>query len=126
MNQSNFLKNSTATGFLFLFLAVALGAFGAHGLQKILTPKALKTFHTGVTYQYYHSFALIFIGILSHQMNKFFKLSFYSYLIGMIIFSFNCYLYAITGIKFFAIIVPVGGVAFMIGHIATLIKIIKD
>ncbi|HIJ33150.1 MAG TPA: DUF423 domain-containing protein, partial [Gammaproteobacteria bacterium] len=51
-----------AFGAINAFLAVALGAFGAHGLQDILTPNALQTWHTGVDYHGFHALGLILVG----------------------------------------------------------------
>jgi uncharacterized membrane protein YgdD (TMEM256/DUF423 family) len=100
------------TGFCLLGLAVLLGAFGAHGLKNLVTPEKLVTFETGVRYH----FGIVLIGML-HQFFPLIKIkiSFILFLIGIVLFSFNCYLYVITGLKVFALIVPVGGTAFLIG-----------
>jgi uncharacterized membrane protein YgdD (TMEM256/DUF423 family) len=58
-------KKILIAGSTFLFLAVLLGAFGAHGLKKILDVQALETFRTGVTYQFYHGFGLICLALIS-------------------------------------------------------------
>ena len=57
--------NYLILGSLFLFVAVAIGAFGAHGLKKIVEPKMLETFETGVRYHFYHSFGLISLGLIA-------------------------------------------------------------
>ena len=123
-----FDKNSKAiliTGFTLLLLAVAFGAFGAHGLEKMLAENHLKTFKTGVTYQFYHSFSLILLGIIAQLTQKKWNSSFLFYLIGILLFSFNCYIYALTQIKFFAMIVPIGGISFMIAHTTVIYRLIK-
>jgi uncharacterized membrane protein YgdD (TMEM256/DUF423 family) len=58
--QNFYLKTAAILG----ALAVALGAFGAHTLKKILSDKYLEVFETAVRYQFYHVFALIAVGIL--------------------------------------------------------------
>lgn len=95
-------------GTLCLFLGVAFGAFGAHGLEKQVSLKALQTFKTGVTYQFYHGFALLFIGVLIELRKNaasLLKRAGLFYLVGVLLFSFNCYFYALTQNKIFALIV---------------------
>lgn len=119
-------KKSLITGTAILLLAVLIGAFGAHGLKNMVEADKLVTFETGVRYHFYHGFALIFLGLIQ-QIFQPIKLnfSFWSFLIGILLFSFNCYLYALTSMKVFAMIVPVGGVLFLLGWIIMMVKIIK-
>ena len=104
-------------GSLFGFLAVGIGAFGAHGLEGLITEHALSRYHTGVNYQFYHVIALLLIGVLSpqHQNNKLLSLSGYSFMAGIILFSGSLYLYAFTGITTFGMVTPFGGLAFLAG-----------
>lgn len=92
-------------------LAVLLGAFGAHGLKKILSPELLETFKTGVNYQFLHGFAIFIVASLSKEIDI--KLINLLFLLGIVLFCGNCYLYSITQIKTFAMIVPLGGVSFI-------------
>jgi uncharacterized membrane protein YgdD (TMEM256/DUF423 family) len=112
---NNKAKNYIFWGVIFLFLAVGLGAFGAHGLEKMLTVKALATYKTGVTYQFYHGFGLMLIGILQLQLGIDLSKSAYLFFAGIILFCFNCYLYSITQVKALAMIVPFGGTFFLLG-----------
>ena len=57
-------KTIFTTGILFGFLAVVLGAFGAHGLEKVLDSSLIDTFNTGVTYQMYHALLLLILVFL--------------------------------------------------------------
>ena len=57
-------------GAIFGLLAVIIGAFGAHGLEKILSAHAMQRYHTGVEYQFYHVAALLSVGILSSRYTK--------------------------------------------------------
>lgn len=66
MERNHFLLIASVSG----MLAVILGAFGAHGLEKLVDTKMLQRFHTGVEYQFYHSLALLFISILYKQIKK--------------------------------------------------------
>jgi len=60
-------KKFISIGAIMAGLAVALGAFGAHGLKKIVELETVQTFQTGVQYQMYHALALVLIGILSEK-----------------------------------------------------------
>jgi len=99
-------------------LAVILGAFGAHGLKKILTPEMLEVFKTGVQYQFYHTFALLAVGILMYfSESKSLKWSANMFIVGIVLFSGSLYALAISGIKILGAITPLGGVAFIVGWI---------
>lgn len=105
-------------GATFGLLAVIIGAFGAHGLEKSLSPHALSRYHTGVDYQFYHVFGLIFVGILkSKQASSSLLLNYsgFAFIIGILLFSGSLYLYAITGITKFGMVTPIGGLSFIIG-----------
>jgi uncharacterized membrane protein YgdD (TMEM256/DUF423 family) len=110
---------------VFFMLAVALGAFGAHGLKPILTEKAMQTYQTGVQYQFLHAIALFIVSFIGHLYQMRIQLTFWIFTAGIIFFSFNCYLYAFTGVKAFAMIVPVGGLLFLIGWSTLVGKIVK-
>lgn len=108
------------------FLAVALGAFGAHGLEAKLTEKQLNTWEKAVNYQMFHTGALLVTGLL---MAKFQSASLtwagWMFLIGIILFSGSLYIYSTTSIKTFAMITPIGGVAFLIGWILLGTAVVK-
>jgi uncharacterized membrane protein YgdD (TMEM256/DUF423 family) len=112
-------KKAWLAGTIFLALAVLIGAFGAHGLKNLVTPEKLVTFETGVRYHFYHAFGVLFLAAFA-QLNptKKIGLSFSAFTVGILLFSFNCYLYALTEIKTFAMIVPVGGTLFVLGWLA--------
>lgn len=111
---------------LLLALGVLIGAFGAHGLQKMVEAEKLVTFETGVRYHFFHSLGLLAVGIISlirPQFNN--KKTVLFFLAGIILFSFNCYFYVLTGIKTFAMIVPLGGVSFIFGWVSLMLGIRK-
>lgn len=95
-------------------LGVALGAFGAHGLKSILSPEMLETYKTGIFYHFIHVAVLLALS-LNTKYN--FSLPFYFVFAGIILFSFSLYAYALSGIKIFAMITPIGGVSLIIGWI---------
>jgi len=97
------------------FLAVALGAFAAHGLSSRLSEQLLATFQTGVQYHMYHTLALIGIGILSlhYPGSTALRTSGLLFLAGIVIFSGSLYVLALSGIRWLGAITPIGGVAFL-------------
>ncbi|XDD46352.1 DUF423 domain-containing protein [Leptospira sp. WS39.C2] len=104
------------------FLAVGIGAFGAHGLKKIITPELLITFETGNRYHFYHTFAALFTFLLLlvvtlyepiPKVDSFLRISGWLFLLGILIFSFSLYALAVTGIKILGAITPFGGVSFL-------------
>lgn len=114
-------------GAIFGFFSVALGAFGAHGLEKALSPELLETFKTAVEYQFLHSIVLLIVALLAaHQLTSLsIKLSGYFFLVGILLFSGSLYLYVATQIKLFAMITPVGGLFFLFGWLALLVASLK-
>lgn len=111
-------KSGIVYGSLLLALGVIIGAFGAHGLEKMVEASKLATFETGVRYHFYHAFAILLasiIALVKPQMNIAKPILFFS--IGILLFSFGCYSYVVTGIKTIAMIVPFGGVSFIVGWI---------
>lgn len=119
-------KRSLILGTMLLGLAVLIGAFGAHGLKSLVTPERLVTFETGVRYHFYHAFAVVILGLVQ-QIFQSMKLSasLWAFVVGIFLFSFNCYLYTLTGLKVFAMIVPVGGVLFIAGWVVLFIQSLK-
>ena len=99
-------------------LSVMLGAFGAHGLKKIISPEMLEVFKTGVQYQFYHTFALLAVGILMHfNTSKALKWSANLFMTGIILFSGSLYALSISGVKILGVITPIGGAAFIAGWV---------
>lgn len=105
-------------GCVFGFLAVAIGAFGAHGLKNVLDDYSMGIYKTGVEYHFWHSLALLGVGVLSRFSNpNILKYSGCAFSFGIIIFSGSLYLLAFTKIKWLGAITPIGGVSFMVGWI---------
>jgi uncharacterized membrane protein YgdD (TMEM256/DUF423 family) len=119
-------KRSLLTGSILLALAVLIGAFGAHGLKSMVEADKLVTFETGVRYHFYHGLGLLFLGILQ-LLYKTLRLdvTYFAFTFGTLLFSFNCYLYVLTGIKTMAMIVPLGGLLFVLGWIYLSAKLLK-
>jgi uncharacterized membrane protein YgdD (TMEM256/DUF423 family) len=102
--------NWTAIGAISAFIAVALGAFGAHGLRNTLEPRMLEVFEVGVRYQMYHALALVAVGTVSNA-----NLAGWFFLAGTVLFSGSLYGLALTGARFFGPITPLGGLCFLVG-----------
>jgi uncharacterized membrane protein YgdD (TMEM256/DUF423 family) len=101
------------------FLAVAAGAFAAHGLSRSLSPEALGWFETGARYHAYHALALLAISCLArlepYRGATTLNVAGWGFLLGVVLFSGSLYAMALTGVKAFAFITPLGGIAFLAG-----------
>ena len=108
--------------------AIILGAFGAHGLKKILTPEMLKVFHTGVEYQFYNTFGLFMTTVLTmlRPYNKKLKVAQLLILIGTLIFSISLYLLTILNLPILGAITPIGGTLQIIAYVLLAYAILKD
>lgn len=108
------------------FLGVALGAFGAHGLEGVLSDEMLKIYQTGVLYHLIHSAALLSLVCANQKLwtSPWISRICIAWLAGIMIFSGSLYVLATTGIKILGAITPVGGIAFLLGW-AMVTKIIK-
>lgn len=121
------LKTFVLLGSVNAFLAVALGAFGAHGLKDKLPADLLAVYQTGVHYHMFHALGLILIAILSKFMpSQLIGWSGWSIFIGIVLFSGSLYVLSISGIRMLGIITPFGGVAFLIGWICLAVAAIRE
>ncbi len=101
------------------FLAVALGAFGAHGLKARIGQDLLAVYQTGVQYHTTHALSLLAVGIVAHWLSDsvLLQLSGWLFLAGIILFSGSLYLLAISGLGWLGAITPLGGTAFLAGWV---------
>lgn len=103
-------------GAAFALLAVALGAFGAHGLEGRLTPDDLATFETGVRYQMYHALGLLLLALRSPGLSGgWIRVSVWAFTLGILLFSGSLYVLVLSGIRGLGAVTPFGGVAFLVG-----------
>lgn len=109
------------------FLSVALGAFGAHGLEGRVEPKYLETWQTGVQYQMFHAVGILIIGVLLGNLpvNSLLNWSGWLMLIGIILFSGSLYVLSVTGISILGAITPLGGVSFLIAWVLVIIAAVR-
>ena len=115
-------------------LAVALGAFAAHGLDKVfvekyqgqtrvvagetvpLSKKFLNDFKTGAEYQMYHSLALLSVGLMAARRRSWrLTAAGVSFTLGIVLFSGSLYVLTLTGVTKWGMVTPLGGVAFLVG-----------
>jgi len=100
------------------FLAVALGAFGAHGLEGKVSEKMLGTWEKAVNYQMFHTMALFITGLLVEKIaGGSIVWAGWLFFFGILLFSGSLYVYSTTGIKSLAMITPFGGLTFLAGWI---------
>ncbi|HKJ69816.1 MAG TPA: DUF423 domain-containing protein [bacterium] len=103
-------------GSLFGGLAVLFGAFGAHILESQIASGMLETFSTGVHYQMFHALALLAIAAFGSQgKNRRLHIAGWAFILGIILFSGSLFILVLSGIRWFGMITPFGGVAFLIG-----------
>ncbi len=106
---------------LYGFLAVGLGAFGAHGLQKMLATvedgaKRLDWWETAAHYHLIHALALGLVGVfVSQHPNRLGTAAGVAFAIGVLVFSGSLYTMTLTGIRWLGAITPLGGLALMAG-----------
>ncbi|WP_136466777.1 DUF423 domain-containing protein [Flagellimonas onchidii] len=113
-------KTILVTAIALGLLAITLGAFGAHGLKKIVDAAAVESFNTGVRYQMYHALFLLFLGIWDGIALKQKRIVFSLVLIGVAMFSFSIYLLALNQLTSFdfkriGFITPIGGIFLILG-----------
>lgn len=98
------------------FLAVGLGAFGAHALKARLSPELLATFEVGVRYQMYHALALLAVGWAATRWpGTLVNASGWLFVTGTVVFSGSLYILSLTGVRWLGAITPIGGAAFLAG-----------
>lgn len=108
MNQQLAGRIAAATG----FLAIALGAFGAHGLKGLLTQNGTADiWEKAVFYHFIHAVMLFVLA----DRKPFPATAWWSFLIGIIVFSGSLYLLAVTNVLWLGAVTPVGGISFLFG-----------
>jgi len=121
------LKTFIIIGAINAFLAVALGAFGAHGLEGRVEQKYLEIWKTGVTYQMFHATGLLIVGVLLGRLpaNALLSWSGWMMLIGIILFSGSLYVMTLTKISILGAITPLGGLLFLAAWILIVVAAVK-
>jgi uncharacterized membrane protein YgdD (TMEM256/DUF423 family) len=120
-------KTILITSSVLLALAVAIGAFGAHGLKTHISEDMMQTYKTGVEYHFYHALGLLLIGVLSMSMpSGLLNWSAILLIAGIVLFSGSLYVLAIAGIKWLGAITPLGGLSFIAGWIVLALAVWRN
>jgi len=94
------------------FAAVALGAFGAHGLKRILEEnQTAAAWHTAVLYHFIHAVMLFILA----QRQPFARGPWWCFVAGILLFSGSLYLLALTKAPWLGPLTPLGGISFLVG-----------
>lgn len=130
-NRQSMNKRIIITAALLGLIAVILGAFGAHTLKAWLSAEQIAIWDKGVTYQFYHTFAMLYLSTFARYKNKLINISYFCFLVGIILFSGSLYVLstsALIGIlpEQIGFITPVGGLFFILGWIMLFLAAIKD
>ncbi|MBT8243996.1 MAG: DUF423 domain-containing protein [Winogradskyella sp.] len=123
-------KKLLLTGSIFGIFAIILGAFAAHGLEKLVDENSIKSFETGVRYQMYHAFLLLILGRSSFLPEKVKSRIWILTIVGIFFFSFSIYALATNSLTSFnfktiAFITPIGGLILILAWVLMLITILK-
>jgi len=123
-------KKLLIAGSVLGILGIILGAFAAHGLEKLVDTDAIKTFETGVRYQMYHAFLLLILGSTHFLPERIKSRILVLVIVGVFFFSFSIYALATNSLTSFdfktiAFITPVGGLILILAWVLMLITILK-
>lgn len=111
------LRWALAIGAIAGLLAVAAGAFGAHGLRGVVSERGLAVFDTAASYQMYHSLALVLVSLMPALglSRRLLAASAVALATGIVVFSGSLYLLVLTSTPWLGAVTPLGGVSFIIG-----------
>jgi uncharacterized membrane protein YgdD (TMEM256/DUF423 family) len=128
MTLNNNSKKFLAIASFMMALAIALGAFGAHGLKSIVSDSMMKVYATGVEYHFYNTLGLFIVAFLINFYPKSKKLirSAWLIVIGMCIFSFSLYALVLLSMPILGAITPIGGSLLIIAWLMVTYAILKD
>lgn len=125
-------KQIIITASTFGILAVAFGAFGAHGLKERISVSDIEIWKTAVEYHFYHTLALLFLSTFSRSRSRLINSAYWCFSFGILLFSGSLYLLAVSNLlKFdFAFVLgpmtPVGGLLFILGWGCLLLATLKN
>ncbi len=122
------MQTMLVIGSIVMFLAVAIGAFGAHAMKPRLTPDMLKIYETGVQYHLVHGIGILAAGIAGGQLTNGHSLASaagWCLLGGIILFSGSLYALSLSGIRKLGAITPLGGLLFLAGWVLLTIAVIQ-
>lgn len=107
-------RQLTILAALNLMVAVGAGAFGAHGLKRMLTPELLAVWQTGVMYHLIHALGLFIIALLGARFGSpLLSAAGIVMFVGIVLFSGSLYVLSLTGVHWLGAVTPIGGTAFL-------------
>lgn len=114
-------------GSLGMLLAVAMGAFGAHGLKKTLAPDLMAIYETAVHYHVYHALGLLAVGLLVPHLPEAALPRWAGVLMvaGLVLFSGSLYALSLSGVRWLGAITPIGGAAFLVAWLLLAIAVAR-
>lgn len=125
-------KRIILTASFFGAIAVLVGAFGAHGLKALIDAPSLEIWQKGVDYQFYHTFALLYLSTFARYRNKLINIAYFCFTFGILLFSGSLYLLSTRSLLNLAFvdilgpITPIGGLLFVLGWIMLFFAAVKD
>lgn len=110
-----------------MLLAVAIGAFGAHALKKVLSPDLMAIYETALHYHVYHALGLLAVGLLALYLPSMVLLHWSGILmaVGLVLFSGSLYTLSLSGIRWLGVITPFGGLAFLVAWLLLAVAVMK-
>lgn len=114
-------------GALLSAAAVALGAFGAHGLKGRLAPEMLTVFQTAVQYHFWHALGVVAVGLAALTLpdGVWLRAAGWLLALGVLLFSGSLYVLALSGERWLGALAPLGGLAFIGGWIALALAVLR-
>jgi uncharacterized membrane protein YgdD (TMEM256/DUF423 family) len=107
-------------GAVFGLLGVLAGAFGAHALRARLAPELLQVFETAVRYQLVHALVLMLTALAGRVAPAAeWRVAGWLFVAGVVLFSGSLFALALTGVRIFGAVTPLGGLCFLIGWLVT-------
>lgn len=126
-SQSRRFKWFMLIGIFYAMTATILGAFAAHALRTQFSDYQMHIFQTGIFYQFIHSLALLFVGLILWQSNtRILQVSGWLFIAGILLFSGSLYLLSLMQIKAIGVVTPFGGVCFIFGWLLLAVGIYKN
>ena len=122
-------KQITKLAVFYIFMAILLGAFGAHGIKKYVSPEYIISFNNGVKYLMYSGLGLLVLALNNDKFEFNLKWNYRLIIVGSLLFSVNLFIYtfheSFTTLRHFVHIVPVGGLLLIIGCGSLGFKLVK-
>ena len=112
--------------------AVILGAFGAHGLEGKISDYHLGTWKTANQYHFYHTLALLFLSTFSRAKNASIRVSFFAFVVGILLFSGSLYLLSVRSLigldefRMLGPVTPLGGLCFLVGWVGLFVAAVRN